>query len=119
MIQVIQSHEKEFKSTPFSGWKDGKFYLVSGGNSIKRVYTAQCKDLPSFAWSKPGAPARQKSGKDAVIKAYEKYIQANSVESGDSAKREFVAACKALTPAEFDELPIRLCGYFNQWSKNA
>ena len=76
MIEIIQSTDKEFPATPNSGWLAGKFYLISGGRGIKRVWSPQCDDIPAFAWRLPGAPvkpdgAQSKSAAAAAVWAFD------------------------------------------------
>ena len=66
MIAIIKQHDADFSTTPRAGWKDERFYLISAGQGIKRVYSAQCADLPAFAAGKPGCPREARERLEAA-----------------------------------------------------
>ena len=119
MIEIIQNTDPEFSNTPRSGWQDGKFYLISGGRGIKRVYSAQCEDLPKFAAERPGCPldirekylAQRQAEKEkedkSEAKLDKKYIamaQGHDFERGQFYAGEYI--CKVCHAPERSHLDI-------------
>lgn len=107
MIEIIHDYQPEYNTTPNAGWKNGKFYLVSNGQGLKRVYSSTCPDLPSFAWEKSGSPKRKINPIDEVIKIYD--------DQPDGWKKLLVSAVGSLTPSDFDKLPMKVIGAYNRY----
>lgn len=107
MIAIIHDYEKEFGTTPRAGWLSERFYLISNGGHAKRVYSPRCEDIPAFAWGRPGAPKRKKKAVDAVIDLYDN--------RPTGWEKNLVAEVEKLSAEEFDKLPIKVIGAYNQY----
>ena len=114
-MRIIQQHEKEFKTTPSNGWVGNEFFLISGGNGIKRVWLATDPTLPAFSYTRPGAPKR-KASSYSVGEAVKKALAAET--DDPNVWSEAVELFYCLSEDERIMIPValnnRLCRAMNE-----